>query len=185
MVDSPTQAEAISLMQRAKAGDKQAFEKLYHYYFLPVFRYTLRRVQSKKDAEDVTQSVFLKVYVSHTPFQNQSISPLAYFFTVARSVIADHWRKNGRVAVVEEEINNEEDMRTVHQKVEQQLSMEQAMHQLPEEQQQVLKLKFFEGQETREIAAKLQKTEMAIRQIQCRALKKLREFLGDKILMSS
>lgn len=174
MADAPPNAELIPLMQRAKQGDKQAFEQLYHYYFIPVFRYIRRRVPQTQDAEDLAQAVFLKVYTSRTAFTDQNISPLAYFFTVARSLVADHWKKNNKGEVSADEIEIPDNETSMEQKVAQQISVEQALDTLSKEQQQVLKLKFFEGCDTREIALKLQKTEMNIRQIQCRALRQLR-----------
>jgi DNA-directed RNA polymerase specialized sigma24 family protein len=43
-------------------------------------------------------------------------------------------------------------------------------------------LKFMNGLRNREIAELLEKSEEAVRQLQCRALKKLRGELGDSLL---
>lgn len=176
-----TQAELIALMIRAKAGDKQAYEAVYRQFFLPVYRYTLRRVKDQPEAEDITQTVFLKVYISTTTFSDKAVSPLAYFFAAARSVIADHWKKAKRGEVLVEEMPEDISMEKISHQVEQQLTVEQALGQLDDEPRRVLTLKFFDGHSTEKIARTLQKTPEAIRQIQCRALRKLRASLAPVI----
>lgn len=80
------------LMQLAKSGDAEAFGRLYELYFIPVFRYIYFRVKDKEETNDLTQTVFLKVFCSLPNFKGQNKSPLAYFFTVSRNTVIDHWR---------------------------------------------------------------------------------------------
>ncbi|MBI2444557.1 MAG: sigma-70 family RNA polymerase sigma factor [Candidatus Magasanikbacteria bacterium] len=173
----PPVGDLIALMIRAKQGDQAAWAEVYQRFFLPVYRYTRRRVLDRPAAEDITQTVFLKVYTSTTKFSDQAVSPLAYFFTVARSAIADYWQKNQHREVPVEESAAELSMETITQKVEEQLIVEQALRELADEPRRVLTLKFFDGYRTEEIARTLHKTPEAIRQIQCRALRQLRHQL--------
>lgn len=50
------------LIERCIKGDRQAFEDLLIQYEKPVFNAALRMLNSRDDASDVTQTVFLKVY---------------------------------------------------------------------------------------------------------------------------
>ncbi len=177
MSEPPPAPELIALLQKAKAGDKGAFGAVYTQYFLPVFRYILRRVRDTKEAEDMAQTVFLKVYTSPAAFQNRERSPLAYFFTVARHLIIDQWRRNHRVEPMADD-SEQEDFASMQEKVETTMTIEQGLQTLPEDQRRVLAMKFLDGYETRAIAVKLNKSEETVRQIQCRGLRKLREYLN-------
>ena len=88
--------DAKELMRLAKDGDSEAFGLLYSKYFVPVFRYIYLRLKNKEEAEDLAQTVFLRVYKSLTRFRDQGKEPLAYFFTIARNAIIDYWRKKKR-----------------------------------------------------------------------------------------
>lgn len=171
------------LMRLAKEGDADAFGKIYELYFTPVFRYIYLRVNNKQDAEDLAQVVFLKVYASISRFEEQGKSPLSYFFTVARNTIIDHWRKKKDVLFEnQEEYTAQTDSRTenpddVIQKNETENMLRRAIQELTEEQQSVIILKFINDFSNKEISTMLQKKEETIRQIQCRAIKTLRQHL--------
>ena len=50
------------LIEECIKGDRQAFESLLMQYEKPVFNAAFRMLNSREDASDVTQTVFLKVY---------------------------------------------------------------------------------------------------------------------------
>ncbi len=52
------------LVQKSKDGDIKAFEKLFLKYQSKVYNFTLRMVQNREDAEELTQESFAKAYVS-------------------------------------------------------------------------------------------------------------------------
>jgi len=51
-----------TLMEQCTKGDRQAFETLLIRYEKPVYNAAYRMLHSRDDAQDVTQTVFLKVY---------------------------------------------------------------------------------------------------------------------------
>jgi RNA polymerase sigma-70 factor (ECF subfamily) len=83
------------LLRRAKEGDEGAFGALYEIYYTPVYRYLFLRSRSKADAEDIAQTVFVKVYASLERFEIHE-EPLCYFFSVARNALIDFHRKKTR-----------------------------------------------------------------------------------------
>ncbi len=170
-----SEEDLLVLLQKAKQGDTLAFEKVYTHLFLPVYRYILKRVQNKTIAEDLTQTVFLKVYTSKTPFENKNTSPLAYFFTIAKNTLFDYWKNHKNCFLPEDDTLA--DPQSFGQTFEQHSDIVQALEKLDPNQRQILKMKFFEGYTTDEIAQHLNTTTNNIRQIQCRALKKLREYI--------
>ena len=52
------------LIERCRSGDRRAFEALLLKYEKPVFNAAFRMLNSRDDAQDVTQTVFLKVFES-------------------------------------------------------------------------------------------------------------------------
>lgn len=177
------QTNLKALMRLAKEGNTDAFAKIYEVYFVPVFRYIYLRVKERRDAEDLTQTVFLKVYQTISRFEEQNRSPLAYFFTVARNTVIDHWRKKKAVLLENPEKENVESQQTIEdtedivQKNEIADMLQQAIQALTEEQQSVIILKFINDLPNKEISNIMQKSEEAVRQLQCRAIKALRQYL--------
>ena len=176
------------LMQSAKSGDTEAFSQLYELYFTPVFRYIYFRVKNKEEANDLSQTVFFKVFRSLPNFQEKNKSPLAYFFTVARNTVIDYWRvkkisfndSEGVLERIPDKTNNP--LEFIERKEIGQ-TIRRAIKQLTDDQQEVITLKFINEMPNKEIAALLEKTEEAVRQLQCRALKALREILKNQELI--
>ena len=56
------------LIERCRAGDRKAFEALLATYEKPVFNAAFRMLNSRDDAQDVTQTVFLKVFENFDQF---------------------------------------------------------------------------------------------------------------------
>lgn len=169
------------------------FSALYHRWYTPMYRFLAARASSKEIAEDLVQSVFVKAWKALYPQGKSEATkevvtqtiPAAYFYTLARNTLIDHWRKRKTDRLDEEVEMSLPDTRPLISEV---LSKEQevkpaldAIAALPSEQREVLMLRFFDELETAEIAEIMGKSEMAIRQIQCRALKALRKELTQKI----
>ncbi len=57
-----SKANDTKLIERCKKGDRKAFETLLIQYEKPVFNAAFRMLNSRDDAMDVTQTVFLKVF---------------------------------------------------------------------------------------------------------------------------
>jgi RNA polymerase sigma-70 factor, ECF subfamily len=177
-------ANPKELMKLAKSGDNQAFGKLYELYFTPVFKYVYFRVKDSADAEDITQTVFLKVFRSISNFKDQNVAPLSYFFTIARNTIIDGWRTkkeftvaNGEANVFEQIPDTDPSPLQTAEKNETGKIMQAAIQKLTDDQKEVIILKFINGLSNKEISPIVGKSEEAIRQIQCRALVSLRNIL--------
>ncbi len=88
-------AVAFALVQRAQAGDADAFGELYDRYVDLVYRYVYYRVASQQLAEDLTSETFLRALRRIGSFTWQGRDVGAWFVTIARNLIADHY-KSGR-----------------------------------------------------------------------------------------
>lgn len=171
----------ISLIEKAKTGDQNAFKQLYDLYYTPIFRYIYHRLHSLDDSNDIAQLVFIKAFTSINKFQFQNKSPLAYFIVIARNAVIDFWRKKKDVvldefgSVLESIVDDNANPEQEYQRKEQQHELQVMLRSLSDLQREVITLKFINGLSNQEIALIVGKSEVAVRQIQCRAIKTMRE----------
>lgn len=172
--------ELLTLIAQAKSGDSLAFEKLYQHFYQPILRYILLRVGDRDDAEDLAQKTFIKFYKNLHNWRDQGYSPAAYLYTIARSVLADHFR--GQKA---RKLENSEDILALLADRSQNLQKSvieseevhhilDAMQDLPDIDAEVLRLRFIEGLNNQEISQIIQKNQVATRKAVSRALQRLR-----------
>jgi len=87
-----------ALMLAYAGGDAAAFERLYARHKGPLFRYVLRSVKGRGEAEELYQDVWMKVieargrYVPKAKFTT-------WLYTVAHNRLVDHWRARGLAIV--------------------------------------------------------------------------------------
>lgn len=83
-------------LARRAADDPQAFHTLYRRYFQRVYGYVAARIAEQHDAEDVVSEIFLHVVKYLPQLRNErQLSFAAWLFTIARTVVSDHYRRNG------------------------------------------------------------------------------------------
>jgi len=170
------------VVRRAKDGDNEAFAWLYESYFAPLYRYVYFRVGSKTDAEDLTQEVFVKGYVSFGKYSYSGTSPLAYFYTIARNAIIDFRRKKKILILDDDEMLDVPDAADspleVSAKGEESEMVRQKISLLPEDQQDAIVLRYIDGLPNKEISELLGKSEESVRQLQSRGIKTLRKHMS-------
>ncbi|MBP6854719.1 MAG: RNA polymerase sigma factor [Candidatus Pacebacteria bacterium] len=187
MVDKSTgkNMDPKELIELAKAGNNEAYGKLYELFYTPIYRYLYFRLKDKEEASDLSQTVFLKVYKVLDTVEVSKNEPLAYFYTVARNTLIDYRRKKKDLYI----LDNEEmpDIPSseigIEESIDSQIEfagVEKAMQNLTEEQREVITMRFIHDMSYKEISETLGKREDAIRQLQSRALKILKENLNKK-----
>jgi RNA polymerase sigma-70 factor, ECF subfamily len=80
------------VVEKAKNGDRSAFEKLYTFYKTPVYALCLRLTRDALDAEDLTQEVFMQVYRKVNTFRGEAAFG-SWLYRVATNVTMMHLRK--------------------------------------------------------------------------------------------
>lgn len=180
---SPEELQA--LVKLAKDGNSTAFSTLYEHYVTPIFRFVYFRVRSRQDAEDLTQHIFLKAWSALPEFKHQGKSFSAWLYRIARNTTIDYWRKKketsldpGAAAFLNQQDESPLPDTAAENKENAEL-LRKTLQVLNEDQQTVLTLKFIEDLSNKEIAQITGKTEGAIRQIQSRALRVLRQHLKE------
>ncbi len=81
-----------TLVRRAQAGDRAAFEALVHRYDRDVLRLALNLLRRPEDARDVYQEAFLKVYKNLHRFRFEC-SFYTWVYRIVTNVCLDHMRR--------------------------------------------------------------------------------------------
>jgi RNA polymerase sigma-70 factor (ECF subfamily) len=81
-----------TLIARAQAGDRAAFEELVHRYDREVLHLVLRILRNPEDARDVYQEAFLKIYRNLHRFRLES-GFRTWMYRVVTNVCLDHLRR--------------------------------------------------------------------------------------------
>lgn len=172
------------LMLRAKTGDYEAFSALYRCYFVPIFRFVYLRIKNRDEAEDITQTVFLKVYEKIGSFEDRGFSPIAYFIRVARTTIIDWMRKRRELILLDdplsgipEQESEEKNPQEAISDREQAETLESVLATLREEDRELIILRHMAGLSYRDISQATGRTEQAVRQAVSRTIRGLRKEL--------
>lgn len=175
-----TASEIQELAENASTGDEAAFESLYLSFYTPIYRYVLAQTRHRETAEDITQSVFIKIFSSLKENAASPASFRAYVYAMSRNAVIDHQRK--KKDLLPSDAPLEESFREVAAPSTDlhldQAADEQTLFSLLETasplEQEIISLHFFADLPHRTIAEILGRSETSVRQIQSRALKKLR-----------
>jgi RNA polymerase sigma-70 factor, ECF subfamily len=101
-----SEAKAI---ERAKQGDAEAFEALYHLHKRRVYALCLRMTANTSAAEDLTQEAFLQLFRKIGTFRGESAFS-TWLHRMAVNVVLMQLRKKGLAVVpLEETFDNEEE----------------------------------------------------------------------------
>jgi RNA polymerase sigma-70 factor (ECF subfamily) len=173
---NPSDAELIAA---AKDGEASAFGVLYERYMELIFRYVRGRVSNVRDAEDITERVFLNAFESLDGYRERGRPYSAFLYQVARNAIIDSYRdsSNEHDLEIPERIRDPsadepDDMLVQAERVE---AIKAAMAQLSEDYQEVIRLRVLLSLPTSQAARWLKRSEGAVRVLLYRALKALRE----------
>jgi RNA polymerase sigma-70 factor, ECF subfamily len=86
------------LMGAYGRGDAAAFEALYARHKGPLFRYVLRSVKPRGEAEELYQDVWAKVIEARERWK-PSAKFTTWLYTIAHNRLVDHWRTRGLAVV--------------------------------------------------------------------------------------
>lgn len=180
---SDSSRHEATLVEHAVAGDADAFGELYLLHLDAIYRYTYYRVGNANDAEDLTEQVFLNAWEALPHYKRRGIPFSSWLYRIAHNVVADyHRRQRPTVSMPSpEKADWENEQPTSLERVieaEEASALATAIAQLPEEQQQVIVLRFIEGLKHAEVARIIGKSEGACRVIQYRTLAALNQLLS-------
>lgn len=175
---------AFALVRRAQGGDGEAFGELYDTYVDLVYRYIYYRVGSHALCEDLTSETFLRALRRITSFSWQGRDFGAWLITIARNLIADHY-KSGRYRLeiqVADMLDADQAEDGPEAEVLEALTnatLLAAVKRLNADQQECIVLRFLQGLSVNETAKAMGKNDGAIKALQYRAVRTLGRLLPD------
>jgi RNA polymerase sigma-70 factor (ECF subfamily) len=177
-------ARMMDLVERAQAGEADAFGRLYDQYSDTVYRYIYYRVGGKATAEDLTSETFLRALRRIGTFTWQGRDFGAWLVTIARNLVADHFKSSRfRLEVTTGEMLDANEVeRSPEESVLESLSnaaLLDAVRRLNPQQQECVTLRFLQGLSVAETARVMGKNEGAIKTLQYRAVRTLARLLPD------
>ncbi len=177
---------AIELfVQQAKSGDAEAFGQLFDHYHEPIYRYVASRVYRPTDAEDLTQTVFVKALEALPRYEARGVPFGGWLFRLARNAVIDFVRtrhEHVELDVVGQRSAAEAQPDVVILMRHDIEEVGIALATLTHEQRDAIALRFFGGLSAREAAEAMGKQEGTVRGLQFRAIAALRRQLGIEVL---
>ncbi len=175
--------EVEKLVELVQGGDHEAFSRLYDIFIDPIYRYIYYRVNSS-DAEDLVETVFLKVWENIRQYKSKKKSFSAWVFRIAHNLVVDYYRaaKDRNFEELDMQIADQDrqhnPIKTVQNILDNQ-TLKIALRKLKKPYRDLVVYKFINELSNKEIAEILGKSEGSLRILQFRALKALKKELAD------
>jgi RNA polymerase sigma-70 factor (ECF subfamily) len=171
------------IIQKAIKGEASAFGLLYDEYQPQIYRFIYLKVGHREEAEDLTHQVFLKTWGSIDKYDFQGFPFSAWLYSVARNQVIDYYRTKKVNITLETVTELKIESPSFSGVMDDNADIEKvkkAIYQLNPQQQDVIILRFIEDLSLQEVASILNKTEMAVKLLQHRAVKNLKKILDVK-----
>jgi len=175
-----SQFEITGLVEEAAGGNFSAFGDLYSIYLDKIYRYIFYQVHDKMTAEDITEEVFIKAWKAIGSCKGKEKTFSSWLYRIAHNHLINTVRSMQKFTSIEKV--DLVDFSDPKQQIETNADYQDLIGKmtcLPQNQKQVIILKFIEGLDNREIGKIMGKSEGAIRVLQMRALATLRQKLGE------
>jgi len=174
------------LVERLQKGDVEAFDLIYEKYSGKLYTFSLKYLKSKDEAEELVQSVFLKLWENYKNLRKES-SFKSYLFTIAYNEICNLFRKRNYLqkfvndtlyesSQASSETENNIDYKSVLEQV------QQIIDKLPDRQRIIFMKSRNEGKSSKEIAEELGLSAGTVDNYISEALKFIRNQLHNKSL---
>lgn len=143
-------------------GDNSSFELLLMRHKNKVFSFIMSKIKNRDQTEDIFQDTFIKVINSLQKGKyNEEGKFLPWMMRIAHNLVIDHFRKQSKIKTIKprhdfnifdliNDGNRGHDENMIRKQVHADLNM--LIHDLPSEQMQVLKMRYFEDLSFKEIS---------------------------------
>lgn len=165
MSHSPTSDPTCTLLQRIAASDREALAPLYDMHASLLFGILLKMLNSRDEADDVLQDVFLQIWRKAGSFDPAKGKAISWMVVVTRHKAQDFIRKQNRYrtrvqSAAQEQQQEQQRWETVtgsptREGLYDRERLQAALQIIPEKQREVITLAFLNGLSHSEVAAQL------------------------------
>jgi RNA polymerase sigma-70 factor (ECF subfamily) len=168
------------LVERAKNGDSEALDALLERHLPMVYRFVSMRLgRDHADVDDVVQETLIGAARSIGSLRSRDGAVPAWFLTIARHKVADHFRRSPeRTEELDRQIPSEgHDVQAIVTGRDRDRRLREVMRQLTSDQEEVVTLRFILGFDLEQTASISGRTLGAIKALQHRGLASLQKLL--------
>lgn len=159
------------LISRAR-HDRAAFAELYDLYLPRVYSFCRKSSVAHEEAENLTAETFERALMAIPRYEDRGLPFSRWLLRIARNMILNHARSAGR----ETELNDPASLPSDESHLddwEEAYWLRRHLQSLPRDQQEVVRLRFYEDQPFSDVAAQMGRSEGAVKQLLRRALQRL------------
>jgi RNA polymerase sigma-70 factor (ECF subfamily) len=170
---SPEATREVHLaIARAKEGDREALRLLYIRYSDNVYGYVRSIVRDDREAEDLTQQVFMKLITAIVKYEDRGVPFSGWLLLLARNLTLDHMRR--RRPMPTEDVFEADSHHDDGETRDRARDLHAALASLPEEQRSVMIMRHVVGLSPMEIAERMGRSESSIHGLQHRGRRALK-----------
>jgi len=171
------------LVARAQAGNNAAFGSLYERYMDQIYRYVYYRVSDRDEAQDLTETIFVKAWEALPRFRSRGATFRAWLYRIARNAVIDRHRTR-KVVVPLEHAQDWLDIEAsspeaAAETAEEWATLSLALSQLKPRLREVILHRFVNGLSHAETARVMGLRKGHVRVLQHRALNQMRDLLAE------
>jgi RNA polymerase sigma-70 factor (ECF subfamily) len=168
--------DEAELVAAARAGEADAFARLYRQYVRPVYRYHYSRVGDAADAEDLTSRTFLAALEALPRYRHRGRFA-AWLFAIAYRKAMDHFRSRREQSSLDDRAMPGDGSDPIGHVIRAQAldHLSRRIDALPNEQQELLRLRYVADLSFAEIGEALGKSEEAAKKSLYRLVAALQE----------
>ncbi len=183
------QGELLSLLEKARDGDRDAFKTIVSLYQKKVFLLAYSFLGNREDALDIVQETFMRLYQKLGLFQTEG-NFQAWLFQMTRNMAIDFYRRNYHhrrqkeasltidqtdvSAPAEDSQDSRADLRRL---------FSHCLEKLASRQKMVLVMKHYNGLRYAEIARALDISVGTVKSLHFKAVRNMRKLLGPQLGM--
>jgi RNA polymerase sigma-70 factor (ECF subfamily) len=177
-----TQLQDEQLIIEAAKQNPEHFGPLYDKYYKQIFGYVYQRMDCKDTAFDVTAQVFLKALTNINRYEFKGVPFASWLFRIAHSEVMQLFRDQKNKRAINADVG---DLRHIYEEVSEPFfeeyipALQQLIKQLPEEDLQMIEMRFFEQRPFKEIAEILNITENNAKVRMYRILERLKKTITN------
>ncbi len=154
------------------------FIVIYNRWAVPIYQYFYHRTGEMSNAEDLTSQLFLAAYQALPRYRHRGHFP-AWLFTIARNLAKEHYRKQGREVSLElaRNLASSSNPPAEHGQSDEIRRLVQLVRSLPEEEQELIRLRYVAELSFADMATVLSKREDAVKKSLYRLQARLQRLL--------
>ena len=169
------------IIEEVLSGDLDAFGILIERYQQSIFRMILRMTGNSAEAEELTQSVFVKVYSNLTQF-NPKYKFFSWLYRIALNEALNYLKSRKNISAINVNTSvTHENPEVIFHKKERKEALEQAIMELNPMERTLIVLKYYQEMSYKEIS---NVTGLSVKKVKSRLFtgrKKLKELVDNKL----